>query len=108
MRRFGVLDNPGNDPKLDILDLTGLVKKLESGDLTPPQPVFQFKLVADAGNIQYSPNSKMILVSGSDVRPRLYDAENGQLLREVIGHTGIVQKAVFSPDGQTILSASEH
>ena len=39
---------------------------------------------------------------------RLWDANTGELLKTLIGHTSIVNSVVFSPDGKTIASGSGH
>jgi WD40 repeat protein/serine/threonine protein kinase len=106
MRRFASVDNSENNPRVHVGDLTGMAEAIAKGDLAPRPPLFTFKLVTDGWSIQYSPDSKTILVSGLDSIARLYDAENGQLLRQFTGHTDTVRAAVFSPDGQTVLTAS--
>ncbi len=111
-RRFAALDDQGTDPFLLIIDLTRLpeiLAALPKGDLKLPPPLYTIKLVKTGGCIHYSPDSKTILVSCADFDSvaRLYDAENGQLLREFNGHSDAVRAAVFSPDGQTILMADD-
>jgi WD40 repeat protein len=39
---------------------------------------------------------------------RLYDAESGKLLRQLVGHTGYVWRAYFSPDGKKIASVGSN
>ena len=39
---------------------------------------------------------------------RLWDANTGELLKTLIGHTSVVNSVVFSPDGKTIASGSGH
>jgi WD40 repeat protein len=38
--------------------------------------------------------------------PRLWEAEGGKPLATFQGHTSIVYRGVFSPDGQQVLTAS--
>ena len=37
---------------------------------------------------------------------RLWSATTGQLLRTLVGHSGLALRCAFPPDGQTILSTS--
>jgi WD40 repeat protein len=63
----------------------------------------------------FSPDGNTIVSGGAwrqakawteDSTMKLWSATTGQLLRTLVGHSGIVQKCIFSPDGQTILSTS--
>ena len=46
------------------------------------------------------PNEKM------DSCVRIWDIDTGELLVVMVGHSGIVTRATFSPDGRRVLSAS--
>ena len=46
------------------------------------------------------------LVLSNDQTARVWNASSGQLLAKLQGHTGFVESAVFSPDGQHIVTAS--
>jgi len=43
----------------------------------------------------------------NDETARVWNASSGQLLATLQGHAGFVYSAVFSPDGQRIVTASE-
>ena len=46
-------------------------------------------------------------LKSEDHTARVWNAANGQLVTTLQGHTGSVQSAVFSPDGQRIVTASQ-
>ncbi|MGO1077255.1 nSTAND1 domain-containing NTPase [Inquilinus sp. CA228] len=55
----------------------------------------------------FSPENGRIIVSTySDGTARIWDAETGEVLQVLIGHDGWVSNAVFSPDGQRIVTTS--
>jgi WD40 repeat protein len=47
----------------------------------------------------FSPDGTRVLTSSDDGTARLWDMSDGQLVRELRGHTGAVRNAVFSPTG---------
>jgi len=56
-------------------------------------------------NINFSPKENIIAAGYEDGSLRILDI-NGGIVRELKGHRSEVIKAIFSPDGQTIASAS--
>ena len=56
--------------------------------------------------IQYSPDSTRLAVV-SIIGVWIYDAQTGEELELIRGHTGAVNGVAFSPDGSTIASGSE-
>lgn len=56
--------------------------------------------------ITYSPDGSLIAVAGG-IGVWLYDAQSGQELNLITGHTDVIASVVFSPDGKTIASSSE-
>jgi WD40 repeat protein/serine/threonine protein kinase len=59
--------------------------------------------------VAISPNNRLIAAASNNTtaRLRLWDAETGQLVYPLIGHTGDVHSVAFSPDGQMIVSGSD-
>jgi WD40 repeat protein len=54
-------------------------------------------------SVAYSSDSHMIASGGADDVVRLWDADTGKLLGELIGHSDYVQAVVFSPVDQNVL-----
>ncbi len=72
-------------------------------------------IVASAG---FSPTGDRIVTASWDNSARIWDAQSGKALLKLMaadqqaagmekGHTGFVNSAVFSPDGQTVLTGSD-
>ena len=60
----------------------------------------------DMRDIAYSPDGKLLAMAVlADIW--LYDTGNGQEVARLAGHTGTVYRLSFSPDGQTLASASD-
>jgi WD40 repeat protein len=53
-----------------------------------------------------SPDGRRIATGDEDGHTRIYDATNGKLLHELIGHMAAVRQVAFSPRGELLLSAS--
>ena len=58
------------------------------------------------GNIAYSPDGTQLAVAGS-AGIWLYDADTGEELSLLTGHTSSVNSVAFSPDGTTLASGNE-
>jgi WD40 repeat protein len=54
----------------------------------------------------FSPDGRRLASAGADRTVRLWDAETGQELRTLTGHTECVQGVAFSPDSRRLASAS--
>ena len=59
------------------------------------------------GVLAFSPDSKRVLTAGSDGMVRIWDAWSGKQLLEFAAHGATVRAAVFSPDGNRIVSCSK-
>ncbi len=61
-----------------------------------------------AGFVVFTANSARLAAAGSypDNALRLWEAGSGTLIREMPGHSNIVQECSFSPDGKRLVSAS--
>ena len=55
--------------------------------------------------VTYSPDGTRLAVASS-IGIWIYDAQTGEELNPIIGHTGFVNSVSFSPDGQTLVSGS--
>lgn len=62
--------------------------------------------LAEVYSVAFSPDGKVIAAGGNDRTVRLWNAANGRELRRLEGHANAVIAVAFSPDSQTILSAS--
>jgi WD40 repeat protein len=70
-----------------------------------PEPVRRIK--AHAGwvdSVSTSPDGKFVASGGSDRMVRIWNVEDGQLVRELTGHEKHVYSVLFHPDGQYLLS----
>jgi WD40 repeat protein len=56
--------------------------------------------------LSFSPDGARLLTTDTSEIARVWDAETGQLLLELSGHSGAVYGAVWSPDGTRIATAS--
>jgi WD40 repeat protein len=56
--------------------------------------------------LAYSPDGRRLATAGQDRMVRVWDADTGQELLDLKGHTGWVQRLAFSPDGHQLASAS--
>lgn len=58
-----------------------------------------------ATSVTFSPDGSQIAASG-DVAARIFDANSGQLLVTLVGHTSLIDELKFSPDGTRLVTAS--
>lgn len=50
-------------------------------------------------SVDYSPDGKILVAGNGDNLIRLWDPENGKLLKEIAGHSSGVLAVRVSPDG---------
>lgn len=59
-----------------------------------------------ASAIAFTPDSRTLIGGMADTTVRLWNAETGQVLRSLTGHTGAVRAIAVSPDSRTVFSGS--
>lgn len=59
-----------------------------------------------AGAATFSPDGSRIATAGPDNMARIWDAETGELLMTLSGHSDMVMNAAFSPSGEHLVTAS--
>jgi len=59
------------------------------------------------GKMCFSPDGLRLVSSAMDSESRIWDTASGELLAELIGHSGYVSTAVFSSNGKLVITASD-
>jgi WD40 repeat protein len=59
-------------------------------------------LPGDVGSIGFSPDGRLLAITGTDKTVRLWDLANHKVLTTLRGHTDPVTQMEFSPDGQML------
>ncbi len=74
-------------------------------DIATGQELWTLKHPTEVDSVVFSPNGK-ILASGSEKIIFLWDVLTGKLLKTFKGHSSYIRSIAFSPDGNTIATAS--
>jgi WD40 repeat protein len=69
-------------------------------------PVPRFPHIDELSHATISPDGDLLVTVGLGDKVVLWDAETGQLLKEMEGHAGRINKALFSPDGSLLATAA--
>ena len=69
-----------------------------------PKLVIQLKQIDKVASVAFSPDGKLLVTSGEDIR--VWDATTGKLQRVLKGDGKIVRAIAFSPDGKTLAVAN--
>jgi WD40 repeat protein len=75
--------------------------------LAAPQPAPLRTVAAHAGwirSLAVSPDGALIATAGNDKLVKLWNAQDGQLVRELAGHASHVYSVLFHPSGQSLVS----
>lgn len=56
-------------------------------------------------DIAFSPNSLIVVTASQDGTARVWNADSGELISELVGHSGIVQSVAFHPTQPLILTS---
>ena len=54
----------------------------------------------------FSPDATRVVTAGHEGVARIHDATTGEMLVELVGHTGVIKSAQFLPDGTRVATAS--
>ncbi|MHB9109946.1 MAG: WD40 domain-containing protein [Armatimonadota bacterium] len=78
------------------------------GAVSPIHEIRQLKFGEGGrlGRIAWSPDGRYLAAPSSSMEVQIYDAESGQMLRTLTGHTGAVMCVAWSPDGERLASGS--
>ena len=57
--------------------------------------------------MQFSNDGKRLFAGGSNGNVLVWDAEGGQFLHTMTGHSGSIRSLAVSPDGQRLASGSD-
>ena len=79
----------------------------QEGDASKPRLVVQTGHSSQVLAAGFSPDGKRIVTGSWDNTARIWDADTGKEIRQLIGHTNLLLAAVFSPDGKRIVTGSQ-
>ncbi|HSG43643.1 MAG TPA: TIR domain-containing protein [Anaerolineales bacterium] len=98
--------NPNDNQQFVTGDDTGQLQVWHLGDNETV-----WSIPAHDGEVKsasFSPDGSMVLSAGTDGAARLWDAQNGELIRELYDpNEGVIYQAHFSSDGEWIITATD-
>jgi WD40 repeat protein len=95
---------------IKFLTLTAILLSIHVAvgqDAAKPELLIQNGHLGSVRSIAFSPNGEMLVSGGDDKTIKLWDAQNGRLIRTLEGHTAAVRSVAFGRDAQIIVSGSE-
>eukprot|EP01061_Rhynchopus_euleeides_P043252 TRINITY_DN754_c1_g3_i1.p1 TRINITY_DN754_c1_g3~~TRINITY_DN754_c1_g3_i1.p1 ORF type:complete len:679 (+),score=265.34 TRINITY_DN754_c1_g3_i1:107-2038(+) len=63
--------------------------------------------VGEINTLDISPDGKLFITGGADKVLKLWDYDDGEVVQVGLGHSGNIQKAKFSPDGEFVVSVGD-
>src|SRR5262249_52419987 len=91
------------DSQMKLWDATRL-REVQEARRTVPVWISQLPF-----NLAFSPDGRRLVAGGEKHRVRIWDVQTGEEIRSLVGHSGDVFAAAFSPDpgGRWVASAGE-
>ena len=108
-----IATQPDSRPAVRNTSTGDTYKEPVPGVAPPPAPVFPtlgFRLNTDklaVENAAFTPDGRKLVTAGADKMVRVWDANTGQLIRDIRGHTGTVRGLAALPGGRVLSSSSD-
>merc|ERR1711974_152364 len=84
----------------------GQEKTLTYWDLRAADPVRTVELDEEVMSVSLSPDNRFLATAGTGMVVKLWDINSGGEVSRGIGHSRVIQKVAFSPDGKQLVSVA--
>jgi WD40 repeat protein/DNA-binding SARP family transcriptional activator/type II secretory pathway predicted ATPase ExeA len=71
---------------------------------SPRHQILSFPVPGGTYGLAWSPDGTLLATGGPDGIARVWEADSGKLLFDLVGHTGLVGMLAFSPDGNRLIT----